>query len=129
MKRSLTFLWIIIFLSSCVNNNASSLYINGDKLDPVDIDVELDDSIRTDLSKVIQKSLSYSSLTNEEKSLLNNYLYALDGLRRQNKSQPCRITAGTNHTGRVIRHALIMKKHQTTLSQILLAPVGIDELS
>lgn len=79
MKRSLTFLWIILFLSSCVNNNASSLYINGDKLDPVDIDVELDDSIRTDLSKVIQKSLSYSSLTNEEKSLLNNYLYALDG--------------------------------------------------
>ena len=79
MKGSLTFLWIILFLSSCVNNNASSLYINGDKLDPVDIDVELDDSIRTDLSKVIQKSLSYSSLTNEEKSLLNNYLYALDG--------------------------------------------------
>ena len=79
MKRSLTFLWIILFLSSCVNNNASSLYINGDKLDPVDIDVELDDSIRTDLSKVIQKSLSYSSLTNEEESLLNNYIYALDG--------------------------------------------------
>ena len=79
MKRSLTFLWIILFLSSCVNNNTSSLYINGDKLDPVDINVELDDSIRTDLSKVIQKSLSYSSLTNEENSLLNNYLYALDG--------------------------------------------------
>jgi len=79
MKRSLTFLWIILFLSSCVNNNASSLYINGDKLDPVDINVELDDSIRTDLSKVIQKSLSYSSLTDEEKSLLNNYLFALDG--------------------------------------------------
>ena len=79
MKRSLTFLWIILFLSSCVNNNTSSLYINGDKLDPVDINVELDDSIRTDLSKVIQKSLSYSSLTDEEKSLLNNYLFALDG--------------------------------------------------
>ena len=79
MKRSLTFLWIILFLSSCVNNNTSSLYINGDKLDPVDINVELDDSIRTDLSKVIQKSLSYSSLTDEEKSFLNNYLFALDG--------------------------------------------------
>ena len=79
MKRSLTFLWIILFLSSCVNNNTSSLYINGDKLDPVDINVELDDSIRADLSKVIQKSLSYSSLTDEEKSLLNNYLFALDG--------------------------------------------------
>ena len=79
MKRSLTFLWIILFLSSCVNNNASSLYINGDKLDPIDIDVELDDSIRTDLSKVIQKSLSYKSLTNEEKSLLINYLHTLDG--------------------------------------------------
>ena len=79
MKRSLTFLWIILFLSSCVNNNTSSLYINGDKLDPVDINVELDDSIRTDLSKVIQKSLSYSYLTDEEKSLLNNYLFALDG--------------------------------------------------
>jgi len=80
MKRSLTFLCIILFLSSCVNNNASSLYnMNGDKLDPVDINEELDDSIRADLSKVIQKSLSYSSLTNEENSLLNNYLYALDG--------------------------------------------------
>ena len=45
--------------------------MNGDKLDPVDINVELDNSIRTDLSKVIQKSLSYSSLTDEEKSLLN----------------------------------------------------------
>ncbi len=70
MKRSLTFLWIILFLSSCVNNNTSSLYINGDKLDPVDINVELDDSIRTDLSKVIQKSLSYSSLTDEEKIII-----------------------------------------------------------
>ena len=80
MKRSLTFLCIILFLSSCVNNNASSLYnMNGDKLDPVDINEELDDSIRADLSKVIQKSLSYSSLTNEENSLLNNHLYALDG--------------------------------------------------
>jgi len=80
MKRSLTFLCIILFLSSCVNNNASSLYnMNGDKLDPVDINEELDDSIRADLSKVIQKSLSYSSLTNEENSLLNNYLFALDG--------------------------------------------------
>jgi hypothetical protein len=78
MKRSLTFLWIILFLSSCVNNNASSFYINDDKLDPIDIDIELDDSIRTDLSKVIQKSLSYSPLTKKEKSLLNNYLYALD---------------------------------------------------
>jgi hypothetical protein len=79
MKRSLTFLWIILFLSSCVNNNASSLYINGEKLDPIGVDVELDDSIRTDLSKVIQKSLSYTSLTKEEKSFLSNYLYALDG--------------------------------------------------
>jgi hypothetical protein len=78
MKRSLTFLWIILFLSSCVNNNASSFYINDDKLDPIDIDIELDDSIRTDLSKVIQKSLSYTPLTKNEKSLLNNYLYALD---------------------------------------------------
>ena len=78
MKRSLTFLWIILFLSSCVNNNASSFYINDDKLDPIYIDIDLDDSIRTDLSKVIQKSLSYTPLTKKEKSLLNNYLYALD---------------------------------------------------
>jgi hypothetical protein len=78
MKRSLTFLWIILFLSSCVNNNTSSLYVNGDRLDPIDINVELDDSIRSDLSIVIQKSLSYKLLTKEEKSFLNNYLYALD---------------------------------------------------
>jgi len=78
MKRSLTFLWIILFLSSCVNNNTSSLYVNGDRLDPIDIDVELDDSIRSDLSIVIQKSLSYKLLTKEEKSFLNSYLYALD---------------------------------------------------
>ena len=78
MKRNLTFLWIILFLSSCVNNNTSSLYVNGDRLDPIDIDVELDDSIRSDLSIVIQKSLSYKLLTKEEKSFLNSYLYALD---------------------------------------------------
>lgn len=78
MKRNLTFLWIILFLSSCVNNNTSSLYVNGDRLDPIDINVELDDSIRSDLSIVIQKSLSYKLLTKEEKSFLNNYLYALD---------------------------------------------------
>ena len=78
MKRSLTFLWIILFLSSCVNNNTSSLYANGEKLDPIDINIELDNSIRTDLSIVIQKSLSYKLLTKEEKSFLNNYLYALD---------------------------------------------------
>jgi len=78
MKRSLTFLWIILFLSSCVNNNTSSLYVNGEKLDPIDINIELDNSIRTDLSIVIQKSLSYKLLTKEEKLFLNNYLYALD---------------------------------------------------
>lgn len=84
MERSLTFFTLIIlFLAGCINSPDIKISSAESKIDEVvfkniDIGIDITNSEKDRLKRLIKKTLSYNNLNKTERDFLNNYLPILD---------------------------------------------------